>query len=597
MFGRNKVKKTADNDNEIEDNELDTITHDSPQICLFDMGSSIVTSFKAASYNINEASLGKLVKVPNDRRDSQHFLKLNHNSPDNLHEHDIVVFDMDLSEKVDYDIKDMGHNNVTGKSTYALLSAFPEKIFNPIPYAIRAISNEINEILNKESIVIIFASNKEEVHYQEVEINSYENRISHSRDLSNTSFYSDFPHCYNKKGRKMKSPDIESKLTPLLLKYSNDSEYKLVFNHPTQWESNHKQVKDKNFVPLLVNNDGEIISFYHQVSKGAVLVFPCIEDKETFLLELFNNHLSEIFPSLFPFHGQFGWLDNGDYLLPGEAELVGKRESIEKCYLNDVDQNEKSILKLKEDFSFLRELISESGDKLVSSIEHYLRWLEFENVVNLDETNPDVLEEDIQVDCGDQFLVVEIKGIGGTSTDKDCSQVSKIRYRRAEQRNKFDVSGLYIVNHQRYMPPSTRKNPPFTENQIKDSVLDKRGLLTTYELYKAYFLIERGILSKCEVRERLFDYGLVELKPSNLISLGIPQEYFMSGTVAILNVKGEKIEKGMTLFIKKNGEYDKVKVISIKINDDVVDEASEGELGLKLDNPVKNNSEFFIRKM
>lgn len=477
-----------------------------------------------------------------------------------------------------------------------MLSAFPEKIFNPRPYSTWLISKEINEILKKESIVILFASRQESVDYQVVEINSYESRVRNQRKLNNTCFYNGFPYCYNKSGRKMKSPDKETKLTPLLLKHSGDSSYHLAFHHPTHWENN-KQVKDNNFIPLLLNNDDEIISFYHAHSKGAVLIFPCIKDKKSFLLELFNNYLSEIFPRLFPFHGQFGWLDNGDYALPGEAELLAAREAIDKRYINDVQQNEKSIENLKEEFGFLRDLISESGDRLVSSVVHYLKWLEFPSVVNLDETNPDVLEEDIQVDCGDRFLVAEVKGVGGTSTDKDCSQISKIRYRRAEQRNKFDVFGLYIVNHQRYMPPKTRNSPPFTENQIKDACLDKRGLLTTYDLYKAYFMVEKGILSKEEIRNRLFDYGLVELKPKDLLSLGTPQEYFMSGQVAILNISDVSLKKDMDLLIKKNGEFEKVRILSIKVNDVEVDEVENGEIGIKLDRTVKKNSEFFIKKV
>lgn len=395
----------------------------------------------------------------------------------------------------------------------------------------------------------------------------------------------------------MKSPDKEAILTPLLLKYADDSSYELTFSHPTYWNSKEgRQMKYDNFIPLLLNNDNEIISFCHVHSEGTVLVFPCINNKELFLLELFNNHLSELFPNLFPFHGQFGWLDNGDYPLPGEVKLFDKRKDIEKRYIKDVEANVKAIENIKIRYSFLRDLISESGDKLVLAIEYYLNWLEFSNVVNLDETNPDVLEEDIQVDYADKFLVIEIKGIGGTSTDKDCSQVSKIRYRRAEQRNKFDVYGLYIVNHQRYMSPNSRKNPPFSENQIKDAVLDKRGLLTTYDLYKAYFLIEDEVLSKSEVRDGLFEYGLVELKPKNLISLGVPQEYFSSGTIAIIELNGINLKVGMNLYVEKNGDYSKVDILSLKINDQNIDEISNGEVGVKLSSSIKNKSEFFVKQ-
>ncbi|MFY0667250.1 MAG: hypothetical protein JXQ95_04375 [Alteromonas stellipolaris] len=595
MFGRKK--QDTSEKQEVKMEKDDKSIHESPQICLFDLDNSVLGGFEDAMYNCSVGTLGKLVRVPNDKRNQQHFLKLNYSQPVNLHEHDILVFNMDFYEEVDYESTQISLDNVTGQSTYALLSAFPEKIFNPRAYATRILSKEINDILKKEAIVIVFASSQETVNYQQVEINSYENRITDQTEINNTQFYDGFPYCYNKTGKKMKSPDKDTKLTSLLLKYSGDSSYELAFHHPTHWDNSNKQVEDNNFIPLLLNNDDEIIAFYHAHSKGAVLVFPCIKDKKSFLLELFNNYLSEIFPNLFPYHGQFGWLDNGEYLLPGEVELVSERGDIEKRYKAEVEANEKAIEKVKDRYSFLRELISESGDKLVSAVEHYLKWLEFPSVLNLDETNPDLLEEDIQVDCGDKFLVVEIKGVGGTSTDKDCSQVSKIRYRRAEQRNKFDVYGLYIVNHQRYMPPKTRNNPPFTENQIKDAVLDKRGLLTTYDLYNAYFLIESGVILKDEVRDCLFEYGLIELKPKNLVSLGVPLEYFSSGTVAILVLDGVRLTKGMSLYIKKNDQYSKVEIISLRVSDQDVEEVETGEVGVKLNCSIKSKSEFFMKQV
>jgi len=232
---------------------------------------------------------------------------------------------------------------------------------------------------------------------------------------------------------------------------------------------------------------------------------------------------------------------------------------------------------------------------LVAAIEHYLNWLEFPSVINLDQTNLETLEEDIQVDTGSRFLVIEVKGIGGTSTDNDCSQISKIRFRRAEQRGKFDVFGLYIVNHQRYMPPKSRNNPPFRETQIKDAELDKRGLLTTYDMYKAYFLIEDGVLDKEHVRDALFKTGLVSFVPENLQSLGVPKEYFRNGEVAIINVDGVEFKKGDKLIVKSQDEYFGVMVQSLMINNEEVDSVASGEVGIRFDKRLKKNSELFIQ--
>ena len=66
-------------------------------------------------------------------------------------------------------------------------------------------------------------------------------------------------------------------------------------------------------------------------------------------------------------------------------------------------------------------------------------------------------------------MTIEVKGISGTSTDKDCSQIDKVVKRKMKKYDRTDVNGLYIVNHQRYLPPLSRDNPPFKDIQIKDA--------------------------------------------------------------------------------------------------------------------------------
>lgn len=120
---------------------------------------------------------------------------------------------------------------------------------------------------------------------------------------------------------------------------------------------------------------------------------------------------------------------------------------MEDEYKKSLVEIEGKIEKNQIKYQFLHDLITETGDSLVKSIEHFLVWLGFENIVNMDEANPEIKEEDLQVPLKNGLLVVEAKGIGGTSKDSECSQISKIKYRRAKERGRFDVFALYIVNH------------------------------------------------------------------------------------------------------------------------------------------------------
>ena len=592
-----KLPKSKSKDDTFEE-EVSTPAkepHKHPMICLFDIEKNVEDELEKLNFNYVNASFGSTVKVSNKRHEEK-LMKLNHEYPNNLHEFDVVMMDMTSTKSEDFDASQHSLNNTTGNKAHALLSAFPEQVFDPRQFSIHIASKQINELAGKKSIVIAFYGSEITSEYQLVEITAHGPHVTDTNSYSNSAFYGGFPGCNSRHGRKVKTPEKGSKLAPLFNKHLGGIEYRSTFYHPNIWKDGKSQ-KDDNFIPLLLNERDEIISYAQFRDESLILVLPEVDDKPSFVASLFKTYLPDIMPDIFPFHGEFGWLENGDYLLPGESELLQQKADIEEKYIRDIAENNESMLRLKEENKFLADLISETGDTLVSSVEHYLKWLGFKSVLNFDDTNPDILEEDIQVDCEDRFLVVEVKGVGGTSTDKDCSQISKIRYRRAEQRGKFDVFGLYIVNHQRYMPPKSRSNPPFTDNQVKDASLDKRGLLTTYDLYKAYFLIEEGILQKADVRESLFKTGLITLEPENIVSIGTPTEFFMDGQVAIVNLDGITLNVGESLVLKKQNIYSKVTIESLQVDGSAVDSCDSGEVGVKLDRSLKKNSELFVRKV
>jgi hypothetical protein len=595
MF-KKKQKETNAEELKLDEKDTDLEPHNKPMVFLFDFEEEVEKRLKELRINYHSGSFGATVKVANKIHDKK-YLTLNHDYPPNLHEFDVVMLDLTTNKTENYDPAQHPLSNISGGTAHALLSTFPEQTFDPRPLSINLVSSDINEFSEKKSIVVAFCGRESSAEYDFVQITDAGTSVTRKqKNYSNFSFYEHFPSFTARYGVKTSLPEKESKLTPLFSSYLDKISYQTVFNHPTIWKDGRYQKSD-NFIPLLFNERKEIISFAHFVEEAIFLIFPDVADKPSFISELFRTYLPEIVPELFPYHGEFKWLDGGDYPLPGENELLQKRAELEEQYNRDIAKNEENLASLKTKFRFLSDLITETGGVLVTAVEAYLKWLEFESVVNLDDTNPDILEEDIQVDCNDRFLVIEIKGIGGTSTDKDCSQISKIRYRRAEQRRRFDVFGLYIVNHQRYMPPKSRTNPPFTDNQIIDAGHDNRGLLTTYNLYKAYFLIEKGILQKADVRESLFKTGLITLEPENITSIGIPHELIKDGQVAIINLNDTALAVGDTLIVRKHGDYSKATIKSMQINDKGVNSCNTGEVGIKFDRKLKKNSELFVRKV
>lgn len=564
---------------------------DRPKICTFDLG-IINEGLKTEGYNIYKGSIGKKVKVPNYKDYQNHQLLLNFDFPSNIHEYDVFILDLDNAETIDYEPNDNIRQEITGSSYLALLSRYPETLFDPRPLSSFLLNGRLRKISNRRCLMIVFATNDYASEYEPIEISSSHNRAKSIEKYDIYSFFENrIPTESSLFGKEMKVVSMRSDLQNLLEKHIPDSFYNQTFHHPTVWENNER-VNDKKYFPLILNQNEDIISYYNHSDNFDLFVFPQFKDKKKFVLEFLKSIAPSISPELFPYSTQNSWKDNKEYRLPNEQELLDEKEQIIKEYNTKIKGVEKRIDKNKKDFAFLHDILSESGDELVGSVIQYLKWLGFKNVIDVDSENPDsrIKEEDIQVTLDEELLIIEVKGIGGTSTDSECSQISKIKHRRCKERNAFDVYALYLVNHQRYLPPLKRSNPPFTKEQLNDAINDERGLLTTWQLYNLYYDVQNGVITKAEARKRFIDFGLVEFKPNDLVLVDDPKEFFKNNQVCIVNIKSVELYVGEELIVEKNGKYEKNKILSLKVDDNAVEKVSHGEIGIEFSNPITKKS-------
>lgn len=566
-----------------------------PRICCLDLEEQTIKKLRESGANIFDGTLGSKVKVPNNQRNTEHQLLLNFNFPSNLHEFDIFILDLDCSKTIEWKEIDHKREDHTGNKSFFFISQYPETLFNPRPFSSHILRLDLNKI-KRPYLVIAFSTSSYDVEYETIWINSssyHPEREGFSHNIY--SFWYDVPLSDTLFGKEIQIAEITNPLLfSILEKYKNDSIYNQTFNHPSKWNKETRTYdKETNFIPLMTNLHDDIISFAQSYDNGKLFLFPQIKDKANFLLDFLSNFAPSIFPEIFPFSSTFKWIEEENYWLPNHFRLLEDKEKIQQEYQNKIEAINSQISENQSKYSFLHKLLTETDESLVYAVIEFLKWLEFENVVAFDETkNSKINEEDIQVDLADEgLLVIECKGIGGTSTDADCSQISKIKHRRCRERNKFDVYALYIVNHERFLPPLKRKNPPFTTHQIQDAENDERGLLTTWQLFNLFFDIEKGLLTKEEARKLILEYGLVDFRPTNLAYVDTPKEIFKEGTVCIVNIGDEVIlNKNEVLFVEKNGKFELNKIIEIQ--KDVQDQlsATNGEFGLKLGSPIKRDS-------
>ncbi|WP_196893886.1 hypothetical protein [Aureivirga marina] len=564
-----------------------------PRICCIDTDKKIISNLENKGYNISIGSLGSKIKVPNSSRRINHLLLLNHDFPANLHELDIFIIDLDNFDTIDYYQEDHIREMHTGKSSSSLLSSFPETLFDPRPIAASVLKNEFYKISNRKHLVIAFSSPEYYVDYEPIEITEGRSQRQNIRSHNIYSFRNYIPYKEKKYGKEISICKSIDELQNLLEKYKTNLFYNQTFEHPES-RNDGKYEKNKNFIPLIKNINGDIVSYLEVNKFNNLIILPQIEDKTNFLTEFLSKIAPSIFPDLFPYSTTFNWKKQEEYWLPNFSKLIKNKKAIEKEFQDKLEKNELDIISNNQKFSFLHDLVTETGDELVKSVIKLLNWLEFKNVVDFDSTNSSkVLEEDIQVNIPEGLLIIECKGIGGTSKDTDCNQISKIKHRRCKQRNAFDVFALYLVNHQRYLPPMMRQNPPFTEHQIQDAINDERGLLTTWQLFQLYELVQSEIISKEEARKAFKNYGLIEFKPQKLTYIDEPLELFNNGNICIINIKDCFLKIDEEIIVEKNGKYVKTKILDIQLDGKSVKSAKEGEIGLKLSNPIKQKSKLW----
>lgn len=324
--------------------------------------------------------------------------------------------------------------------------------------------------------------------------------------------------------------------------------------------------------------------------KGLIFVFPQLENKADFLTEFFRDILPSAKPELFPYSNRFLWLEEPKYYLPNQQELHDARQIAEEEYQRKLEDINNRIAQNKGQYKFLHDLLTETDTALVQAVITLLEYLGFEQVINADEVTTNQKEEDIQIHDRGRVLVAEVKGIHGTSTDSDCSQISKIRRRREKHYKRHDVHGLYIVNHQRGLPPHERKNPPFQQQQITDAESDDRGLLSTFQLFNLYFAIEADIISKEDARNSIFQTGLVSFKPTGCKNLGSPSELAHGNTVGRFELNDMHVYVGQSVILEDDERFSRAEIISIQQTRSDLQEVSSGETGIKFSSPIKRTT-------
>lgn len=505
--------------------------------------------------------------------------------PLNLHEAEIVVIDTSLRGMF-----------IKGPSSLKVIYSHTPSFVDLFPLDMDTALDNIFSTDKMQLLFIFCESNNDETYILEDE--------SGKRNQYQTNTYC-FPRHYGfsstaRAGNRMKlaEGDTGKQIKQCLEKYLAQSKYNFVFKISLGAKSED--------IPLIVNEAGECVAFLRKMGSKLVFFFPEIYNKADLLLELFNNVLPDIsiFDEIFPNHGSFKWINDFSYISLDERNKLIDID-------NEIRRHEETLSSLKDEYQRihskdenvkLRAILKETGDDLVSAVKWFLEYIGFTNVVDPDkDVNVDageVFEEDLNFEHNGVHFLLEVKGIGGTSTDAQCAQISKIALRRKKANPGNKYKAVYIVNHRRYKAPKEREIIPFNENQIEDAEMAQRGMTFTYELFNIYYMIEAGVISKEAARDAFKQEGLINFRQS-LLKLEFNHSYTGASVYSLVIPEGSSftITKADKIAIQDNeNHWHRLSIESLQVDRVDHDEVRNGKVGIKVDRLVPGARDYYLVK-
>lgn len=566
----------------------------STNVCCLDLTQECVEYLKGEGFNVYEGSLGSVFHVDWSKTNRSHlniFVDIDY--PKNLHEYHVFVADTTNGKQRNYNEEEHKTKEIDHADNRCLICEEPVSVLDLRPFGTYRLEKAFQAVSSLRRIEVVFIGPFNEVEYTSSRISYYDQQ--HVGEFNNLSVWG-LAHANGKAGRRTKFADtwisrclFEGRINALC--------YHHTFTLPTKWEGDEK-VADESSFSILDNEDGECVSYIYAPDKDFVrVILPDVNDKVGVLKDLFENVLFPVCSEYFPDIEAKRWIHKDEYAVPAELAVQEKIEAKRREFEAEIASLEEESKRVSEQYTFLKDLLTATGSKLVQAVKKYLEWLSFDNVEDKDETlkEGELKEEDLNLNYDGNLVLIEVKGITGTSTDAECSQVDKIVQRRIKKLRTPDVHGVYVVNHRKNVEPLKRPTPPFNAQQIDDAKAQDRTLVYTMQLFSLYSDIENGYVTKEEARECFMKPGLADFH-SGLTTLEIPYNYYQNDTVVCIELNGTQVSVGDVLYYKDDlNRLVGCKVIGIQQEKQALETASSGKIGIKVEHKVPRNRELWLR--
>ena len=555
-------------------NSLNPLKYPKPKILLLDLDEETERTLKSAGYFIETGSLGTPYKVTKSLDQSP--VIRNHDLPDNYAESEVIIMDFAHLNVLDAPIGK--RSSPSGGDDY--WASHRWGIIDPRVVTLKLLDDDFVRILKNKGVIIIFA----DFLWQEINLGNGYNHYNESPYQSLWSLHSALEKLQVKQTNGCEinlSVEKSSLAGNLLIPYLEDASFYCVFN-PSY------SIEDK-YLSFAENKFGESVCGSLTIEGGLFLIFPRIARKAEFLYDLIKNVLPEVHPELFPFSESKSWILQDDYELPEVIKLKSEIEKTKEKAKTKVEEIEIAIKEKRQEVSYLTDILTGTGDKLVEAVIKTLDVLGFKKVIDVDKTLTDEEQqsrgkmEDIQILDYEPDLLVEVKGVGGLLTDDDALAVNKYVTARMREWKKTEIKGLTIVNHNRHLPPLDRENNiPFRDIILTNAEENLIGLLTTWELYKLTRNLLKNNWKHENIKDIFYKSGKIECLPSNYEYIGKVERFIEGIGVVGIKIENGSLNKNDKISFETEIEFEEQTIESLEVNNEKVESAKVSDLvGIK----------------
>jgi len=313
--------------------------------------------------------------------------------------------------------------------------------------------------------------------------------------------------------------------------------------------------------------------------KGWVFLLPRLEAPGRFIREMLDELLPNLVPRFFPHAEGSRWTRRGEYELPEVLDLRAEIEGVEAEARKRAVELEQRIEEARHEHGFLHELLTSTGDELVTAVIRTLKLVGFQDVRNVDEEQDEGQDgrkrEDIQIWDASPVLLGEVKGIANLPREAGALQVTKYLRPRMKEWERTDIDGISIINHQRRLPALDRQNDQVFQNDVITNAHEQGfGLLTTWDLFRLARGFIRNSWTHDQVRGLFYGHGRIEPVPCHYDFVGVIDGFWEQAGALGLRLAGGRLEIGDILAYELKVDFIEEAVTSLQLDNETVTEAS-----------------------